>query len=957
MTPHQFVQKWSQILLNEIAMAQSHFNDVCALIGHKTPTDADPTGEFFTFEASVQKAGGGGGRADVWYKSKFIWEYKGAHADLDKAYQQLLLYRESLGNPPLLITSDTKQILIHTNFTNTVKKVYTIDFEAILSGQGVELLRRAFHDPESFRPEETQEAVTRASADAFIRVARTLQDWAKAEGRQEDPERLAHFLIRLLFALFAEDMKLLPEMVFTKLVEAHKGNPANFRTALRGLFSAMRDGQMFGFYAIRYFNGGLFDDDYVPDLPGGILHDLAEACLQNWASLEPSIFGTLFERVIDESKRAQLGAHYTSKDDIMLIVEPVLMQPLREEWQGVRAKVSMELNHLGRGDALRRPYEALNDFATKLANVRILDPACGSGNFLYVALRQLLDLQKEVIVFAGRNHLPEIPLTVSPHQLYGIEINPYAHELAQITVWIGYLQWRLENGFAEFPDPVLRPLKNIENKDAILAYDAEGKPVEPEWPEVDVVIGNPPFLGSKKFLTEFEASYVENLRKVYSERMSGFTDLVVYWFEYARLHLTSNKVKRVGLLATNSIRTPSNRKVLERIKEVGEIFMAWSDRAWIQDGAAVRVSMIAFDNGKETNRILDGKHVKIINADLSASADITQAKTLPENLGFSFVGPQKDGPLDIPDTLARKFLALKNDSGKENSEVVKPYINGSDIVRNNRFYWIIDFESRTLEEAKVYEAPFQYVEENLKPLRKNNRDRQRRENWWRMGRSGGEYRTAVQNLPRQILTCLTAKHRLFIWASTEAMPANTAVAIARDDDYFFGVLQSSLHEIWSIRKGTSLGVSTDPRYIPSSTFETFPFPWPPGKEPSESQDPRVFAIAEAARQLDAFRNAWLFPPENEIGVTISESMLKKRTLTNLYNALTDYREKVKGKHRDVNAWYGMVNGIIGLDEIETLDHIHNELDRAVLSAYGWPHHLSDEEILGRLLEENLRRAG
>ena len=319
-------------------MAQSHFIDICTLLGHPSPTDADPKGEFFTFEITTEKPDGEPGRADAWYKGKFIWEYKRPGSDLAKAYNQLLLYRESLGNPPLLITSDTHDIIIHTNFTNTAKKIHKIDFERLLTGDGFDLLKNAFYDPDIFRPDETQQHVTEATANTFIAVANSLQQWAKAKGGTNDSERLAHFLIRLLFSLFAEDMNLLPDSLFTKLVNQYKQGTTtdlnDFITSLRQLFSAMRNGGVFGFYRIHHFNGGLFDDDFVPDMPTDIIYRLKEACMQNWSNIDPSIFGTLFERIIDVSKRAQLGLHYTSRDDISLIVEPVLITR-RAEFHGL----------------------------------------------------------------------------------------------------------------------------------------------------------------------------------------------------------------------------------------------------------------------------------------------------------------------------------------------------------------------------------------------------------------------------------------------------------------------------------------------------------------------------------------------------------------------------------------------------------------------------------------------
>lgn len=956
MTPPAFVSKWSQIQLKETAAAQSHFNDICALVGHPTPTVADPKGAFFTFEASTDKTSGGRGRADVWYKGRFIWEYKGAHADLDKAYQQLLLYRESLENPPLLITSDLQRIIIHTNFTGTVKQVHEIDFDRLLNGDGLALLRRVFYEPDSFKPTQTQERATQATAETFVQVVKTLQEWSRTRSDAVPPERIAHFVIRLFFCLFAEDLDLLPNKVFTQLVQRQGGHYYRFVESLRALFTAMRDGGPFGPDYIPHFDGGLFDDAFVPELPSDIVDHLLRSARQDWSAIDPTIFGTLFERVIDEDKRAQLGAHYTSKDDILLIVEPVLMKPLRDEWRELRSWANQQLKQPDNHQAVS---ERLATFAHRLAAVRVLDPACGSANFLYVSLRLLLDLQKEVITFAAAHGLNPIPLTVSPAQLYGIEINPYAHELAQITVWIGYLQWRKENGFSDFTEPILRPLHNIEHKDAILAYDPNGQPIEPTWPEADVIVGNPPFLGDKKMRSELGSNYVDTVRKLYESRVPGSSDLVCYWFENARSLIEAGKTKRVGLLATNSIRQTINRKVLERIKEVGDLFMAWSDRPWIQDGAAVRVSMIGFDDGTQTEKNLDGNPVRLINSDLTASIDVTKALPLVENNDISFIGTQKNGDFDIPENLARKMLTATNLSGLSNHNVVKPWINGSDLTQKPRGMWVIDFGVyMPLEEAQKYEMPFEHVKEKVFDFRQKNRRTTYREWWWIHAEPRPKLRTAIDGLERYIATSIVAKHRIFVWVKSSVVPDKRLAVIAREDDYFFGVLQSHIHEVWAISQGSWIGVGNDSSYSPTTTFVTFPFPWPPGQEPNEADDPRVFAIAEVARQLDQFRTTWLNPPATQDKtIAVAEAKrLNNLTLTNLYNALTLYRAAFKGKLQDRIRWAKETKNIINLEQIDELDHIHNSLDRAVLDAYGWPHHLTDEQILERLLALNLERA-
>ena len=954
MTPQEFVRKWELIRQKETAVAQSHFNDVCRLAGHLTPLEYDPAGKNFSFETQTVKPGGTKGFADVFFREHFIWEYKGPHKDLGKAYQQLQLYREDLQNPPLLITSDIQTIVIHTNFNNypTVKHAITLD--DILDGIGVEKLRWAFFHPEKFVPSRTQEQITKATADTFLGVANKLKEHWQLTGEEYTPEQLAHFLARLLFCLFAEDMKLLPNQVFTEMVQAQAESYSDIHAGLRNLFREMRSGGAFGYYRIRYFDGSLFDDDFVPDLPPDVGGKLMQAAQQDWSQVDPSIFGTLFERIIDDSKRAQLGAHYTSEADIMLIVEPVLMEPLRRRWDEVRRQADRMLRG---GEETSEAHPLLSDFAAELDAVRVLDPACGSGNFLYVALRQLLDLQKQVIAFAARRELPPIELTIGPEQLYGIEINPYAHQLAQITTWIGYLQWRNENGFGDMNDPILRSLHNIQHMDAILAYDADGNPVEPEWPSADVIIGNPPFLGAKKIIGEFGQEYADNLRIVYENRLPGFSDLVVYWFERARVEIEKGKTDRAGLIATNSIGMGTNLPVLKQIKETGDIFMAWDDRDWILDGAAVRVAIVAFDDGSEQKHQLNGRPIPEINADLTAGLDLTKAKTLNDNLNWAFIGTQKSGPFDISHQEAAEMIKAKNRNSLSNADVVLPWVNGSDIVQRPKGKSVIYFpEGFTEKEASEYQEPFEYLRDVVIANRKAVHFKDYP--FWLHWRPRPAFKDAVEYLQRYIITPRVSKHRVFVWMDSNVIPDSATVAITRDDDFFFGLLHSRLHEIWALRLGTSL--EDRPRYTPTTTFETFPFPWPPGQELGEDEDERVAEIAHWARALVQWRDAWLNPPRTGLYAGMGNAygkMVKKRTLTNLYNGLVYYRQTVKSGEPFIQAAFDKgTRHSVSRAEIQEVDDIHTALDHAVLDAYGWPYHLSDEEILERLLALNLERA-
>lgn len=951
LTASQFVAKWSQIQQKETAVSQSHFNDICRLVGHPTPLEYDPAGQTFVFEAKTVKPDGQKGFADVYFHEKFIWEYKGPHKDLGKAYQQLLLYRDALNNPPLLITSDIHTIEIHTNFNNYPRQTHIITLDDIAAGPGLEKLRWVFYDRERFRPAKDQREITKATADTFLAVADAMKQHQRITGEAYSPEQLAHFLVRLLFALFAEDMGLLPDNLFTQIVQRHSSRYENLQPVLGELFRKMRGGGYFGLWPIRHFNGTLFDDDFVPAIPYDLGQTLLRAAEQDWSSIDPSIFGTLFERIIDESKRAQLGAHYTSEADILLIVEPVLLAPLKARWEGVRAEAAQLLLLADNPANRAHAHDLLAAFAAEIAAVRVLDPACGSGNFLYVALRELLDLQKEVIAYAARRDLPPIPLSVGPEQLHGIEINPYAHELAQITVWIGYLQWRRDNGFGEMADPILRPLRHIQRMDAIVAYDENGRFHEPAWPPADVIIGNPPFLGEKKMRTELGDQYVIDLMALYAGRLPA-SDLVCYWFEKARAKIAEGKAQRVGLIATNSIRGGANREVLKRIKQTGDIFLAWSDNPWILDGAAVRVSIIGFDNGQEASRLLDGQPVLTINPDLTQTADLTQAKTLNENLNLAFMGVTPGGPFDMDADTARKLLA----ADPKNQEVIRPYYNALDITQRVRNVWTIDFGTTASEnDAASYPAVYEYAQKVIKPARLVSKQPQREKDlWWIYTRSRPEMRKAIQPLKRYIITPLVSKHRIYAWSPQEVIPANLINVIARDDDYFFGVLHSRPHELWALRLGTSL--EDRPRYTPSTTFETYPFPWPPGQEPAEADSPLVKAIADWSRALVAWRETWLNPPPPAAGTidVAYNAMLKNRTLTNLYNGLQYYRQN---RALFLQSEFDKVTRkSVSRAQIAELDDLHRGLETAVFAAYNWPPTLTDEEILERLLALNLQRA-
>lgn len=957
MTPHQFIAKWQAADLKERAACQEHFLDLCGVLGEPTPAAADPTGAWFTFEKGVSKDTGGQGYADVWRRNCFGWEYKGKKKNLADAYRQLTQYREALGNPPLLVVCDLNRFEIHTNFTGTAKEVHAFDLDGLADAKNLAKLRHAFTDPDQLKPGRTQKQVTEEVAAKFAAVADGMRD------RGIEPHAAGHFLMKLMFCMFAEDIDLLPKELFLRTVRNCKWEPAKLSKMLADLFAAMASpGGTFGADEIPWFNGGLFKDAEVIDLTPTEIRHLEDAAGYDWSAVEPSIFGTLFERILNPAKRSQLGAHYTSRDDILTLLEPVLVAPLRREWEAVRAKADKlweKAKGTKAGNKPKRDFEkCVFDFLDRLADVTVLDPACGSGNFLYVALHRLMDVEKEVLTYwGGRGMTHRAPL-VRPTQLRGIEINEYAQELAQVVIWIGYLQWLKENGYQPDLNPVLDAMENIQNRDAVLDLTDPANPKEPDWPDAEFIVGNPPFLGYSPLRQACGNEYTDALFKLYADRLSNQSDLCCYWFEKARAMIEAKRVKRAGLLATQAIRGGKSREVLQRIAENGGMFFAISDQDWVLDGANVHISMVGFDDGTEANRQLDGKPVPSINANLTATADTTQARRLEENKGIGFVGGFKFGSFDIDDATARRFLATPSVGGRPNSDVVRPWVNGLDVLRRRDPFWIIDFgEDMPEQAAATYDAPFEHIRVHVKPERDVMRRERRRDRWWIHGEPANNLRRGLANCPRYIATPRVAKYRVFVWIDSPVQVDGQLIAFARSDDYFFGVLHSRVHEVWARSQGTQVRERESGfRYTPNTCFLTFPFP-----EPSDAQRE---TIAAAAEELDALRSNWLNPPEwttteflefpgsadgpwkryvsdpDARGISTvryprvvpkdgkAAGELKKRTLTNLYN--------------ERPAW---------------LANAHRKLDEAVFAAYGWPVNLSDDDLLAKLLELNLSRAG
>ena len=1036
MTPAAFKTKWAKFSGKESAAYQDHFSDLCRMLAVATPIEADPTGndsfcfqkrvakdaELFDFDATgaALPAGQERGFADVWKRDCFGWEYKGPGEDLEKAYKQLLRYRESLLNPPLLIVCDFHRYIVRTNFNGAVQKTHTFTNAEIDTPEALRVLRAALTDPEPLRPRETTADVTEKLAQKIAAVTLSLQkreavELASARTRQEHSVaqkknlRIARFLNRLVFCFFAEDTGLLPANIFGEVCAVGLKDPKHFAESLEDLFRCMAKGGRFGTHRIRHFNGHLFEDATVFELLPEEIEKLAAAAAADWQCIRPAIMGTLFERALDDSQRSQLGANYTGEEDIRTILEPVLMAPLRREWQHIRRELAALL---AKGKATAAARDRLAAFQKRLATIIILDPACGSGNFLYVALQLLLSLEKEIITAAAQLGFAFTP-QVDVQQLRAIEINPYAYELAQVSVQIGALQWRRDNGFDNDRSPVLQNLDGFENKDALLNETFRKKPkdlkaaqaeehgredelikvyTERGWPACNIIVGNPPFLGSARQWSELGRTYCEALQNTYGNRVPGAADLCCYWFAKAADAIEENQCQRAGLLATQAIRGGANREVLKRIKRGGDIFFAESDRAWILAGANVHVSMVGFDDGTETTRVLDGKPVAAIHANLTAHADVTAAKLLAENLNISFRGTQKSGDFDIPDALARKWFAAPNPHRRPNSDLLRPWLNGSAIVKRMPPAWIIDTGTDLkLEAFALYQQPHAHALEHVKPQRDKNKREHRRLNWWLHAETCPGMRVALNRQLRFLTTPRVSKFRIFSWADSVVLPDDGIYVFARDDDYFFGVLHSRFHEAWARSQGTQVRERESGfRYTPTTCFETFPFPFandtgrdaleivaqfraahyhteqdnvlredPPPTSPREHRE----VIAAAARELNELRENWLNPPDWTVPRTLTfpgaldgpwrrfVRDVDARGIGTVHYPLTEPRDAECAAKLAKRTLTNLYN-----ERPTWLAHAHARLDAAVAAAYAFPAALSDDEILSRLLALNLARA-
>lgn len=872
-----------------------------------------------------------------------------------------------------------------------------IFFKDLTDPKHRDTLRRVFLDPLSLDPSKQAAKVTREVATHLANLAKVLE----IDGHSQ--ELVATFLMRCIFTMFAEDVGLLPEGAFTKALRDHWiPSPRSFVGGVESLWRAMNEGgELYTVGKVLRFNGGLFQSPTALPLDEHALRLLCVAAECNWAEVEPAIFGTLVERALDPKERHRLGAHYTPRAYVERLVRPTVEEPLRADWDVVRAQARQLMQEAesaktptGRKAKLKEALGITHDFQTKLCATQVLDPACGSGNFLYVTLDVLKRLEGEVIALLEslgekQTLLHMETIRVTPGQFHGIEVKRWAKEIAELVLWIGYLQWHFRTYGKDrpVPEPVLRDYKNIECRDAVLAWDGEpelvrdakGKPVtrwdgetmkrspvtgeevpderatvpvyryvnprKAEWPKVDFIVGNPPFMGTKRMKAALGDGYVEALRMTYAPEVEDNADFVMFWWDKAASLLEEKKIRSFGLITTNSVTQNFNRRVLRRHLLAG-LRLVWAipDHPWSdsETGAAVRIAMTCATMDRARPALLlkvmrevpdpgagDGaQHIdfectrgSVIHEDLRIGAGIAGTVRLRANHGISGMGVALHGRGFVlaPDVARR----LRRGAG---DKTIRLYLGGRDLLQAPRQRYLIDFSFMSEEEARqANPAAFQHVTDHVLPGRRLNRRDSIRNLWWRFGWERPLVRRALQGLSRFVATTETAKHRVFQFVPGEVLPDHMIVVIASEDAAHFGVLSSRVHQLWAKEAGGTL--EDRPRYNKSVCFDPFPFP-----SPSVAQTRRIRVLAEA---LDAHRKR-------------QQAAHPKLTMTAMYNVI----EKLRAEE-----WLDDEERVIheqGLTSV--LRKLHDDLDAAVFEAYGWPADLTDEQILERLVALNAERA-
>lgn len=1030
-----FIQKWSAVKASELSTAQSFVSDLCELLDVAKP---HPTAEQdYMFERPVTFTHGDGstsaGRIDCYKRGHFVLEAKalktGEHT---KGYDDGLLrartqgegYARALpateGRPPFVLVVDVGRVIeVYAEFSRTGAtytpfpdpRSHRIALADLAKPEVLERLRRIWTDPDSLNPARISAQVTRKVAQLLARLAKSLESSLQAQSEENQPlgqssqaqaapEIVASYLTRCLFSMFAEDVELLPAGSFQGLLQKYREQPAVLQKMLAILWADMDKG---GFSAalaqdVLRFNGKLFKgagaDGYSLLLTPEQIDLLIEAARANWREVEPAIFGTLLERALDPTERHALGAHYTPRAYVERLVLPTVMEPLRAQWANAQA-AALVLAHEAaalQGKAaeakLAEARAEVKKFHHHLCTIRVLDPACGSANFLYVTLEHLKRLEGEVLnqleaLGHTQDQLGFEGETVTLQQLRGIELNERAAALAELVLWIGYLQWHIRaRGNAAVAEPVVHNYGNIECRDAVLAWDAQelayddagqllsrwdgrtykthpvtGEQVPDEaaqvpqwryvgarpatWPQADFIVGNPPFIGKLRMREALGDGYVQGLRSAWPE-VPDSADFVMFWWHHAAAQVAAGHTRRMGLITTNSLTMVFNRRVVQAALDKGtHLEMAIPDHPWVDsaNGAAVRIAMTVLAAGSGEGQVLTVTNEQtgefgevavnlheqsgLIHADLKVGANVTQAKPLQANSKLSSAGviPHGAGMQLTPEEAA----ALEPDAP------IKPYRNGKDLTDKSRDLLVIDCYGLDSEQVRNrYPKLYQWLLDRVKPERDVNKDKDLREKWWLHRRNNEDMRRALAGLPRYIATVMTAKHRVFQFLDGAILPDQMLVVFGLDDAYSLGILSSQLHIEWALATGGTL--EDRPRYNKSRCFDTFPFPdEDTGLTPALRE-----RIATLAEHIDAHRKRVLAAGHQGV------------TLTGIYNVLAALRagRALTAKEKTIHT-----QGLVGV-----LRELHDELDAAVLTAYGLSADADTDAVLHRLVALNAERA-
>jgi SAM-dependent methyltransferase len=1038
-----FISRWSGATATERSVSQMFLVELCDLLDLPHP-DNQRNGSY-TFEFHVKEIQDDGTskdrQIDLYKRACFVLESKkfeavkpeqsqlelaaekiGAVAkrkksaapvrDTDrwddamlKALGQAKRYKDALPpeepNPPFLLVVDVGSVIeVRADFTLTGRAyqpfpdplTYRIRLEQLRDEKIRERLKLIWTNPLELDPSKRSAEVTRE-------VAKYLAELAKSFEKDGHPAKVvAEFLTRCLFCMFAEDVGLLTnadgKKGFSELLHSLPPDGTGFETMLRTLFKEMNEGRSKGNEVsvilrkkLLQFNGGIFADDTVLPVNGTQLGILKKAAEQDWQHVEPAIFGTLLERALGgEGERRKLGAHFTPRAYVERLVMPTVIEPLRAEWENVRA----EAVTLGKRGDIAGARKAVNRFHDRLCGVRVLDPACGSGNFLYVALENLKRLEGEILDFGkefGEGFKLEIEsVTVDPHQFLGLEINPRAVSIAELVLWIGYLQWHFRTRGQTPPrEPVLKKFDNIKLQDAVLAYDGEPKPARdtagnvitvwdrrskktnmvtgrevPDetkrvplltytnprpaiWPDAEFIVGNPPFIGDKLMREELGDGYVETTRKTYPE-VTEAANFVMYWWHKAAELVRASKARRFGLITTNAVTQTFNRRVLQtQLSAQPPLSLAFAipDHPWVDtaDGAAVRIAMTVGVTGAQPGDLYEVTNEQpqedgaakvsfktkrgIISADLTIGANLTMMRPLKANILLNSNGMMLAGSGFIVTPDEASALGLGKIKGVEKH--IRPYRNGKDLTDEPRGVMVIDLFGLSESEIRArYPKIYQHVLTNVKPERDANRRPKMRLNWWLFGEPRKGFRAAVAGLSRYIVTVETSKHRFFVFLDSAILPDHKLNVFALNDAFFLGVMSSRIHCSFALAAGSVL--EDRPVYLQSRCFLPFPFPLC-----GETERKRIRKLAE---ELDAHRKR----AQAQHGLT----------LTGLYNVLETIRsgETLTAKEKLIHD-----KGLVSV-----LKQLHDDLDAAVFAAYGWPANLSDAEILERLVTLNAERA-